>query len=201
MKTHIRRKPPKRESTSKKIRECMKFHDPELLREIFESRPDVDWLKAPVSSLLWKRFKHPEYSGTLIKLFYKTFGLQWNPRKQIRPAEDIRNFIRLALEDKMIEDDNRWIRRNREDLRVSGQGIGPEDMCDLRMRLEMIAPWLREDIPEGLSLTATQREMMKASAPFMLSVVEMHLDLVRKGVEVSYDRVSFIATQHGIARR
>lgn len=81
------------------------FH--ERLAQILESRPDIDWASAPVSVLKKVRFNHPAFTGNLITLMHKTFGIKHSPGSRFRTEEDFRAFLWYALEDRMIEADNR----------------------------------------------------------------------------------------------
>ncbi len=89
-----------------------KFHNPKVLREILGSRPDIDWANCNISQLLGKRFEHPEFSGSMISLFHRAFGLPRKPNTKSIPVKDVRMLLWFAMEDEMIEGDERRLERS-----------------------------------------------------------------------------------------
>ncbi len=165
-----------------------KFHNPKVLREILGSRQDIDWVNTPTTYLLGQKIKHPDFSGDVVQLFHKVFGVPKTPGKKIPPISDLQMLIWFAMEDRVIDEDNRKLEQLtiaiqhedlRPDKRLEVMEILEEKIADAKRRhLENILEQETLEVPIG----KTPR--------FRVAVRELAYELFQLGVEVSHENLA-----------
>lgn len=162
-----------------------KFYNRELLLDILGSRQDIDWVNTPITYLLGKQIEHPEFSGTIDKLFYKVFGVQKISGKKMPPISDLQMLIWFAMEDRVIDEDNRKIEQLR--IAIQHEDLRPDKRLEIMDLVEESAAMAKKRKLESMVEKKIFGLPIEETPGFWLAAMELSHELAQMGLKVDYE--------------